>query len=439
MSNAEFIALVAGVAVEDWKKRKIMLPSVVIAQAIHESGYGTSELATEAKALFGIKKNGWKGKTYVKDAKEQNKDGSYSTVKNTVWRAYDSWEDSVIDHNDYIATREKSKGVLRYAAIIGNTDYKAVCQLLKDCGYATSQKYTEKLLGYIDKHDLTQYDTITEERDNMAKIVIDAGHGLNTQGKRCLKSIDRNQTREWWLNDRIADKLQKELKAYGCEVLRVDDTTGRKDVSLADRIEKANSWGADFYISIHHNAGIEGGKGGGTQVYYYSTKEERKKQAKALYDAVVGETGLVGNRASKVCKAGFDVLEFTKMPALLLENGFMDSTADTLIILTEEHATKTAQGILKFLVDTLGLNKVKESTPEKDTSFLVKVIVDGLNIRKKPSVKNAIVGVIKDKGTYTIVDTEKSEDGCTWGLLKSYAKQRNGWINISSCYVTRKD
>ena len=51
----------------------------------------------------------------------------------------------------------------------------------------------------------------------MVKIAIDAGHGINTKGKRCLKSIDSKETREWWLNDRIADRLQKKLAEYNKE------------------------------------------------------------------------------------------------------------------------------------------------------------------------------------------------------------------------------
>ena len=38
-------------------------------------------------------------------------------------------------------------------------------------------------------------------------ICIDAGHGLHTPGKRCLKSLDPRETREWRLNARVADKL----------------------------------------------------------------------------------------------------------------------------------------------------------------------------------------------------------------------------------------
>lgn len=186
-------------------------------------------------------------------------------------------------------------------------------------------------------------------------IAIDAGHGLKTAGKRCLKSIDPNQTREWQLNDRIADRLQVLLKEYDCMTLRVDDTTGAKDISLPARVKAANSAGAVIFVAIHHNAGINGGTGGGTVVYYYSSAKERLEQAQELYDFVIEQTGLIGNRSSKVVKRGLYVIKNTKMPAFLLENGFMDSTTDTPVILTAEHAEHTAQGILNFLVDELKL------------------------------------------------------------------------------------
>ena len=48
----------------------------------------------------------------------------------------------------------------------------------------------------------------------MFKIALDAGHGLYTAGKRCLKSIDPNETREWSLNSRIAEKVTEKLETY---------------------------------------------------------------------------------------------------------------------------------------------------------------------------------------------------------------------------------
>ncbi len=186
-------------------------------------------------------------------------------------------------------------------------------------------------------------------------IALDAGHGMKTAGKRCLKSLDPNQTREWYLNDRIMDKVEAALQAYDCTVIRVGDTTGAKDVSLASRVKTANSAGADIYISMHHNAGLNGRKGGGTVVFYSSSKPERGIQAQALYNAITSRTGLKGNRSQKVVKKGFYVIRNTSMPAFLIENGFMDSPDDVPVILTEQHADRTAEGVVYFITSLLQL------------------------------------------------------------------------------------
>lgn len=190
---------------------------------------------------------------------------------------------------------------------------------------------------------------------NKKVIALDAGHGMKTAGKRCLKSLDPNQTREWYLNDRIMDKVAAMLAAYDCTVIRVGDTTGAKDVSLASRVKTANSAGADIYISMHHNAGLNGRKGGGTVVFYSSSKPERGIQAQALYNAITSRTGLKGNRSQRVVKKGFYVIKNTSMPAFLVENGFMDSPDDVPIILSEQHSAKTAEGVVAFIVAMLQL------------------------------------------------------------------------------------
>lgn len=202
----------------------------------------------------------------------------------------------------------------------------------------------------------------------MKIIALDAGHGLYTAGKEITLS-GYARTKEWFLNDRISDRLEELLSEYDCKVIRVGDTLGQKDVSLSQRVATANNAGATVYISIHHDSGVGGGSGGGTTVYYYSGSSARKAQAQKLYDAVVSETGLVGNRCSKVLMKGFYVIKNTTMPAFLLENGFMDSTTDVPIILSPEHAEKTAQGILKFLVDEYSLVKKNGVNGEKGKKY----------------------------------------------------------------------
>jgi N-acetylmuramoyl-L-alanine amidase len=219
------------------------------------------------------------------------------------------------------------------------------------------------------------------------KLALDAGHGLS-KNKGIPKALDKNQTREWTLNDRIADKLEVALKDYDVSIIRTDDTTGKEDVSLAERCRRANEFGADFFISIHHNGGALLTNAGGTKVFYYSSKAERKEQAQSLYDCVVAETKLVGNRSTKVSKKSLYVLRNTDMGAVMLENGFMDSKLDYKVILTEEHADKTVVGIVNFLIKEFGMVKKKVEPTEKYQSK--KVVDVQLHQIKKGDVGNHV-------------------------------------------------
>ncbi len=196
----------------------------------------------------------------------------------------------------------------------------------------------------------------------MFQLAIDAGHYLQTPGKRIPASLDKNQTREWWLNNRLAQYIERFAPDYGMEVRRVDDTTGKTLVGLQERCDKANDWKADFYLSIHHNAGIDGGAGGGIVAYSYkgSTKNSPVYRD-AIYNACIAAGGLKGNRAKPLQEADFHVLKYTKMPAVLMEYGFMDSKTDAPMILTDSYAKKMAEATVAAIAQVAGLAKSAEA------------------------------------------------------------------------------
>lgn len=202
-------------------------------------------------------------------------------------------------------------------------------------------------------------------------ICIDAGHGLDTPGKRCLKAIDPEETREWTLNSRIADKLQALLSGYDCTTMRVDDVTGEVDVSLDSRCAQANQAKADVYVSIHHNAGINGGSGGGIVVYIHPNHQKQSEVVQeAAYRHLVDQTGLKGNRATPMAEANHQVTRETTMPAILCECGFMDSTTDTPVILTEEFSQRAARGLCGALAEVYSLQPV--SVPVEQTAYTMR-------------------------------------------------------------------
>lgn len=196
------------------------------------------------------------------------------------------------------------------------------------------------------------------------KIAIDAGHWYGEPGRRCLKSVDPKETREWTMNDRVADYFAEAAAQYeGVEVLRVDDTSGKKNVTLSDRASKANKWGADFYLSLHHNAGVNGGKGGGVVTFCYKNGGNAQKYRDAIYDAVISAGGLKGNRADPKTTANFEVLRKTTMPAVLIECGFMDSTTDIPKIITTAYSKLVGYAMMEGVAKIAGLKKKAAKKP----------------------------------------------------------------------------
>ena len=137
--------------------------------------------------------------------------------------------------------------------------------------------------------------------------------------------------------------------------MRVDDIDGTTDIALATRVQKANAWNADYYASIHHNAGINGGTGGGTIVFVYpGTSGITTTIQEAIYKHAIARAGLKGNRSDGTLTADFYVLRETSMPASLTECGFMDSATDIQYILDPNWSKKIALGIAEGICEVLG-------------------------------------------------------------------------------------
>lgn len=211
----------------------------------------------------------------------------------------------------------------------------------------------------------------------MFKLALVAGHYLGTSGKRCPKKLDPNETKEWWLNHRIATKIQNNLEEYdGIEVRRFDDTAGLVDIPLAKRVSRANEWNPDFYLSIHHNAAKSIFDGGGIVAYVHpNASAESIAWQKALYNAAIKHTGLKGDRATPIATANHYETRMTTVPAVLMECGFMNSTVDCPIILTEDFANKIAKAFTEVIVKRFGLKKKSTSKKTTSTKPAIKVTV----------------------------------------------------------------
>lgn len=195
------------------------------------------------------------------------------------------------------------------------------------------------------------------------KIAYCAGHCLKTPGKRVPVELDESQTREWVLNDRVADYFAKAAAEYeDVKLLRTDDPLGLNEVTIKNRTRKANNYDADLYLDLHHNAGIKLGKGGGVVVYCYPGSKQGRAYQYAIYEAVVKAGGLEGNRCNPRPEKAYASLRLAKMPAVLIEYGFMDSCTDYPVISTEDYAKKVGYATMEAVARVAGLSKrqVKE-------------------------------------------------------------------------------
>ena len=135
-----------------------ILPSITAAQAILESGWGSSELAkVPNNNLFGIKDSeDWHGEIVTVPTQEYL-NGDYITV-NAAFRKYASWNDSVVDHAKFFTSTEWRKD--NYRKVVNETDYRIAAQELKNAGYATDPSYPGKLIRLIEAYKLNEWDAM---------------------------------------------------------------------------------------------------------------------------------------------------------------------------------------------------------------------------------------------------------------------------------------
>ena len=125
--------------------------AITLAQGIHETEAGTSELVRKSNNHFGIKcKDNWTGETV-----SHNDD-----ARGECFRKYAAAEDSYHDHSDFLKTRPN------YASLfeLDPTDYEAWAYGLKKAGYATNPNYAQILIKLIRDYDLQQYTLLAMEK-----------------------------------------------------------------------------------------------------------------------------------------------------------------------------------------------------------------------------------------------------------------------------------
>lgn len=184
------------------------------------------------------------------------------------------------------------------------------------------------------------------------KIYIDQGHNPRSPNTGAEGNGLREQDITYEVGTRLAELLRQNGN-FDVRLSRPTPTTqlGTSNASsLRARVDDANSWGADYFISIHTNASSQA-SANGTEVLVYRQPSTSADLAEDILEDITEITGLA-NRGVK-SRPGLYVLRRTNMPAVLVELGFITNPSDARAM--RDNPNLFARGIYQGLLDFLDL------------------------------------------------------------------------------------
>lgn len=213
--------------------------------------------------------------------------------------------------------------------------------IVKEIRYSQYELNPNKVRVVIDLNSKADYNVIINDnsfvlslKPHIYKVVLDAGHGGKDPG-----AIGVSGTYEKTLNFDITLKLVELLKDYPdiqIYLTRDSDTY----LSLNDRISYANNIGADIYLSIHHNSIPYKSSVNGSETYY--GREYSLDFANIVHKHLLAATGLKNHGMEK---ADFRVIRYTRMPAVLIEVGYLSNREEEQLMLDPKFQDNVASGL----------------------------------------------------------------------------------------------
>ena len=213
----------------------------ILAQAILESAWGKSQLATKYNNFFGMKTGrSWKGEKVELSTKEEI-NGKLVTVKGT-FRAYPDIENGIAGYFDFIKAK-------RYANLKEASNYVEYAKKLKEDGWATSSSYTKSLITivetYLKNEDKTPVaSNTTNDFDTIARYVIKGyyGYGHNVRSNNIYNDVQYIVNRILSHKDvELYNDLKKALYNVACDVIKGKYGNGsvNRRAKIYDNVRKA--------------------------------------------------------------------------------------------------------------------------------------------------------------------------------------------------------
>ncbi|MBP1970229.1 N-acetylmuramoyl-L-alanine amidase [Virgibacillus natechei] len=187
------------------------------------------------------------------------------------------------------------------------------------------------------------------------KLYLDPGHGGTDPGGQGNGMKEKDIVLD--IARRIRKLLNQDYENVEIRMSRTDDSSK----SLSQRTDEANSWGADYFLSIHCNA--FNGSAQGYEDYIHSSLSDSSQTAdfQAIMHNEITEINQLSNRGKK--KANFHVLRETSMSALLTENGFIDNENDAALLMNPSWRQEVAKGHVFGLASAFNLERNSDDSP----------------------------------------------------------------------------
>lgn len=182
-------------------------------------------------------------------------------------------------------------------------------------------------------------------------VVVDAGHGDHDPGARAPDKSVNEKT----LTLAISKLVAAELTAHGASVIMTRDTD--TFVALKERAEIANRNNADFFISVHINSNRTNDSTSGSITFHHGGSVTGQLLAECLQNEIKQIPGIPGIGVwsdTRIYSTGFAVLRYSKMPAVLLELGFINHSRDRKRLQEKDYQIAVAKAVAKGLRVYLG-------------------------------------------------------------------------------------
>ena len=225
--------------------------------------------------------------------------------------------------------------------------------------------------------------------------------------------ITGSGSEEYWMN-RIADAMEPYLRAN-----TIRFTRNTPEMTAASSIAQAARGSYDFYLALHSNASGDGSSEGrvrGIIAFYYPTSTNGRRAADIFVENLKEIYPLPALVTARATTALGEVRQ-PRMPAVLLEIGYHDNTADALWI--QENVQNIAENLSRSMTEYFALPFIYPMTPRTGT---VVTEESALNVRSFPSLSGQVVGSVPREAQLTVYGRYDGWYSIGYGNLAGYVR-----------------